>query len=85
MDYGETYSPVPRLDSIHILLAYANHHDITLYQMDIKSAFLNGEIEEEVYVKQPPALSILRNPIMFTNFTKLFMVLNKLLEHGINA
>ena len=85
MDYGETYAPVARLESIRILLAYANHHDITLYQMDIKSAFLNGEIEEEVYVKQPPALSILRNQIMFTNFTKLFMVLNKLLERGINA
>ena len=54
MDYGETYAPVARIESIRILLAYANHHDITLYQMDIKSAFLNGEIEEEVYVKQPP-------------------------------
>ena len=54
MDYGETYAPVARLEAIRILLAYANHHDITLYQMDIKSAFLNGEIEEEVYVKQPP-------------------------------
>ena len=54
MDYGEIYAPVARLKSIHILLAYANHHDITLYQMDIKSAFLNGEIEVEVYVKQPP-------------------------------
>ena len=54
MDYGETYAPVARLESIRILLAYANHHNITLYQMDIKSAFLNGEIEEEVYVKQPP-------------------------------
>ena len=54
MDYGETYAPVARLESISILLAYANHHNITLYQMDIKSAFLNGEIEEEVYVKQPP-------------------------------
>ena len=84
MDYGETYAPVARLESIRILLAYANHHDITLYQMDIKSAFLNGEIEEEVYVKQP-LVSIPRNLIMFTNFTKLFMVLNKLLEHGINA
>ena len=41
---------MPPLSS-HILLAYANHHDITLYQMNIKSAFLNGEIEEEVYVK----------------------------------
>ena len=51
MDYGETYAPVARLESIRILLGYANHHDITLYQMDIKSAFLNGEIEEEVYVK----------------------------------
>ena len=50
MDYGETYAPVARLESIRILLSYANHHDITLYQMDIKSAFLNGEIEEEVYV-----------------------------------
>ena len=54
MDYGEAYAPVARLESICILLAYANHHNITLYQMDIKSAFLNGEIEEEVYVKQPP-------------------------------
>ena len=51
MDYGETYAPMARLESIRILVAYANHHDITLYQMDIKSAFLNGEIEEEVYVK----------------------------------
>ena len=39
MDYGETYAPVARLESIRILLAYANHHDITLYQMDIKKCF----------------------------------------------
>ena len=39
MDYGETYAPVARFESIRILLAYANHHDITLYQMDIKHAF----------------------------------------------
>ena len=49
MGYGETYAPLARLESICILLAYANHHDITLYQMDINSAFLNGEIEEEDY------------------------------------
>ena len=53
--------------------------------MDIKSAFLNGETEEEVMLNNLPALLILRNPIMFTNFTKLIMVLGKLLELGINA
>ena len=62
MDYGDTYAPVARLESIRILLAYANNHDITLYQMDIKSAFLNGEIEEEVYVKQPPGFVSLKKP-----------------------
>ena len=39
MDYGETYAPIARLEAIRILFAYANHHDITLYQRDIKSAF----------------------------------------------
>ena len=85
MDYGETYAPVARIESIRILLAFANHHNITLYQMDIKSAFLNGEIEEEVYVKQPPGFVNPKKPNQFTNSTKLFMVLNKLLERGINA
>jgi hypothetical protein len=42
------------LKKIHILLSYAAHHDFKLYQMDVKSAFLNGPIKEEVYVEQPP-------------------------------
>ena len=54
IDFGETYAPVARLEAIRILLAYANYNDILLYQMDVKSAFLNGEIDEEVYVRQPP-------------------------------
>ena len=54
LDFGETYAPVARLESIRILLAYATNHDIKLYQMDVKSAFLNGPIKEEVYVEQPP-------------------------------
>jgi hypothetical protein len=52
LDFDETFAPVARLESIHILLAYANHHGFKLYQMDVKSAFLNGPIKEEVYVKQ---------------------------------
>ena len=42
LDFGKTYAPVARLESIRILLAYAAHHDFKLYQMDVKSAFLNG-------------------------------------------
>src|SRR5688500_14467405 len=54
LDFGETYAPVARLESIRILLAYATYHGFKLYQMDVKIAFLNGLIKEEVYVEQPP-------------------------------
>ncbi|GKB88461.1 retrovirus-related pol polyprotein from transposon TNT 1-94 [Tanacetum coccineum] len=56
IDYDKTYSPVARLESIRILLAYACALDFKLFQMDVKSAFLNGFINEEVYVAQPPGL-----------------------------
>jgi hypothetical protein len=46
LDFKETFAPVARLESIHILLAYATHHDFKLYQMDLKSEFLNGPIKE---------------------------------------
>jgi hypothetical protein len=51
LDFDETFSPIARLESICMLLAYATHHDFKLYQMDVKSAFLNGPIKEEVYVE----------------------------------
>nr|GEV41014.1 retrovirus-related Pol polyprotein from transposon TNT 1-94 [Tanacetum cinerariifolium] len=54
IDYDETYAPVARLESIRILLAYACALDLKLFQMDVKSAFLNGFINEEVYMTQPP-------------------------------
>jgi hypothetical protein len=53
-DFDETYAPVARLESIHMLLVYATYHAFKLYQMDVKSAFLNGPIKEEVYFEQPP-------------------------------
>ncbi|GJY36256.1 retrovirus-related pol polyprotein from transposon TNT 1-94 [Tanacetum coccineum] len=53
IDYDETYASVARLESIRILLAYACALDFKLFQMDVKSAFLNGFINEEVYVAQP--------------------------------
>jgi hypothetical protein len=54
IDYGETFAPVARLESIRMLFAYASHHAFKLQQMDVKSAFLNGPLNELVYVKQPP-------------------------------
>ena len=50
----KTYAPVARLEAIRILLAYAYAHNIKLYQMDVKSAFLNRYINGLVYVEQPP-------------------------------
>jgi hypothetical protein len=54
LDFEETFAPVARLESIRILLAYDAHHSFRLFQMDVKSAFLNGSIKDEVYVEQPP-------------------------------
>ena len=51
IDYDETYGPVTKLEAIRMLLAFASFMDFKLYQMNVKSAFLNGFIEEEVYVE----------------------------------
>jgi hypothetical protein len=54
LNFGKTYAPIARLESICTLLAYATHHDFKLNQMDVKSAFLNGPIFKLVYVEQAP-------------------------------
>ena len=53
INFDETFAPVARLESIRILLAITSHLNFKLYQMDVKSAFLNGMLQEEVYVEQP--------------------------------
>jgi hypothetical protein len=62
LDFGETYAPVARSEEIGIFLAYACAHNIKLYKMDVKSAFLNGYINEEVYVEQPPSFEDDKKP-----------------------
>nr|GEX62432.1 hypothetical protein [Tanacetum cinerariifolium] len=52
--YNKTFSPVARVEAIRIFLAFAIYMNFKVYQIDVKSAFLNGKIKEEVYVKQPP-------------------------------
>ena len=59
IDFDETFAPIARLESIRILLAIASHLNFKLYQMDVKSAFLNGMLQEEVYVEQSKGLLIL--------------------------
>jgi hypothetical protein len=53
LDFGETFAPVARLEAIRILLAFATSKGFKLYLMDVKSAFLNGVIQEEVYARHP--------------------------------
>ncbi|WVZ84788.1 hypothetical protein U9M48_031776 [Paspalum notatum var. saurae] len=62
IDYEETFAPVARLEAIRILLAFAASKGFKLQQMDVKSAFLNGFIEEEVYVRQPPGFESAKFP-----------------------
>jgi hypothetical protein len=54
LDFGETFAPVAPLKDIRILLSFATSKGFKLYHMDVKSDFLNGVIQEEVYVRQPP-------------------------------
>src|SRR5207253_3176579 len=62
LDFGETFALVARLEAICILLAYASSHNIKLYQMNVKSAFLNCYINELVYVEQPPGFEDPKHP-----------------------
>nr|GEZ13127.1 integrase, catalytic region, zinc finger, CCHC-type, peptidase aspartic, catalytic [Tanacetum cinerariifolium] len=53
IDYDETFVPVARIEAIRLFLAYATHKNFTVFQMDVKTSFLNGILKEEVYVGQP--------------------------------
>jgi hypothetical protein len=53
IDFEETFGPVVRLEAIRMFLAFACFRNFKIYQIDVKSAFLNGTIEEQVYVEQP--------------------------------
>ena len=54
IDYGETFALVARLDTIRLVLAIAAQNKWHIYQLDVKSIFLNFVLEEELYVEQPP-------------------------------
>nr|GFA11444.1 retrovirus-related Pol polyprotein from transposon TNT 1-94 [Tanacetum cinerariifolium]GFA12249.1 retrovirus-related Pol polyprotein from transposon TNT 1-94 [Tanacetum cinerariifolium] len=62
IDFEESFAPVARLEAIRIFLAYAAQKNMVVYQMDVKTAFLNGNLREEVYVSQPDGFVDADNP-----------------------
>ena len=54
IDYNETFAPVEKMNSIHLVLSLADLHNWEFNQMDVKSAFLHGDLHEEIYMEQPP-------------------------------
>jgi hypothetical protein len=85
LDFEKTFAPVARFESIQILLAYAAQHSFKLYQMDVKSAFLNGPVKEEVYLEQPLASRITGIPTMCISSLTRSMGLSKRQVHGMNS
>jgi hypothetical protein len=59
--FEETFSPISRMEAIQFLFPYACSKNIKVYQMDVKSSFLNGELEEEVYIEQPKGFQLSKN------------------------
>jgi hypothetical protein len=94
LDFGKTFAHVARLETISILLAFAASKGFKLYQMDVKSAFLNCVIQEEVYVRQPPSFESPKYPDRLYKLSKALYGLKQasqawyarlkmfLLEHG---
>lgn len=63
-DYNKTFAPVTKFNSIKLLLALAAQYDWEIHQMDVKSAFLNGELDEKIYMQPPPGYKSAPKPTM---------------------
>ena len=63
IDFDEIFALVARIEAIRLLLVFACHMNFKLFQMDVKSAFLNGFIQEKMYVEQPPSFEDFEKPL----------------------
>ena len=73
IDYDETFSPVAKLKSVRIMLAIAAYYDYEIWQMDVKTAFLNGFLKEELYMMQPEGFVVLRMLTRYASSSDPFM------------
>ncbi|CAM8962672.1 unnamed protein product [Rhodiola kirilowii] len=82
VDYDETFSQVAKLMTIRVLLALAANKTWKLWQMDVKNAFLYGELEKEIFMEQPTGFEDKEHPTYVCKLINLSTVLSKLHEHG---
>lgn len=85
LDYQETFASVAKINSIRILLSLAVHFSWPLHQLDVKNAFLNGKLEEEVFVSGPPGFERSFGVGKVCKLKNRCMDLNNLLGHGLNV
>ena len=64
LDFDETFAPVARLEAIRMFLASACHKQFKVYQMDVKSAFLNGDLNEDIYMEEPKGFKLDRKSVV---------------------
>jgi hypothetical protein len=83
LDFGKIFAQVAHLETIMVLLAFATSKRFKLYQMDVKSAFLNGVIQEKVYVRQPLGFENPKFSDRVYKLQRLCTSLSKGHEHGI--
>nr|GEW20470.1 hypothetical protein [Tanacetum cinerariifolium] len=83
VDFEESFAPVARLEAVRLFIAYAAHKSFTVYQMDVKTAFLYGPLKEEVYVNQPDGFIDPYHPDKVYRLKKAYMDSNKLQGRGI--
>nr|GEX79533.1 retrovirus-related Pol polyprotein from transposon TNT 1-94 [Tanacetum cinerariifolium] len=81
IDYDETFAPVARLEAIKIFFAFSTYMNFIIYQMGVKSSFLNGKLKEEVYVKQPSGFESNEFSNHICKLDKALYGLNKLQKH----
>ncbi|GLJ14944.1 hypothetical protein SUGI_0243900 [Cryptomeria japonica] len=73
VDYDETYALVARIEAVGLFLAYVTHKNYKVYQMDVKCVFLNGDLEEEVYIEQLDGFSLSKDKDMVCRLKNLYM------------